>query len=276
MDSARLEIDLTSPFGKYSLHGRRKLAFNLTRKSHSKTFINIIRALGGLRSDKAADVEIYGGKMRLYPGANRSDKQMIAKSHIFDFSEREALSAHLKTAKNPSFIDIGANIGAYSIFVQGLRLNTKIIAIEADGEIFKRLQFNLPNAVKLNIAVASKEGVLPFYINEASRGQNSLVAGEGMQKIEVQAKRLLQILDENNITQPSALKIDVEGAELDIFSKFYEEAPPERWPEMVIMEYYHGSEVVNFLTSKGYNEILRTKMNTVLKLPPGGGAKITS
>ena len=112
--------------------------------------------------------------MRLFSGANRSDKQMIAKSHIFDRSERDALAAHLRSVQKPSFIDIGANIGAYSVFVQGLGLNTKIIAIEADQQIFKRLHFNLPNAVKLNIAVASEEGIIPFYINETSRGEKTV------------------------------------------------------------------------------------------------------
>ncbi len=266
MDQRKLEIDLNSPFGKYALRGRRKLAFNLIRKSHSKTFINLVRVAGGLRDYKVADVEVYGGKMRLFSGANRSDKQMIAKSHIFDAAERNALAKHLRNSKNPSFIDIGANIGAYSIFVQGLALGTKIIAIEADPEIFQRLQFNLPEVTKLNIAVASQEGVLPFYINESSRGESGLVAAEGKKKIEVTAKRLLQVLDENRIDQPSAIKIDVEGAEMNILGTFYEEAPQNRWPQMVIMEYFHNNEVVELLKSKGYREQLRTKMNIVLKL----------
>ena len=266
MGGGKLAVDLASEFGRYALRGRRKLAFDLAQKFRSKKVINLIRVVGGLRNFGVADVEIYGGKMRLFSGANRSDKQMIAKSHIFDRREREALAEFLRSAVAPSFIDIGANIGAYSVFVKGLGLVTKIIAIEADEVILQRLKFNLPDGVTiLNIAVAAEEGVIPFYINEASRGQNSLVAGDGMRKIEVKAKRLLQILDENNVVQPTALKIDVEGAEFGILGKFYDEAPRARWPLMVIMEYYHADNVVELLMAKGYKMVLKTKMNLVLK-----------
>jgi len=265
MDRARLEIDTQSPFGKYKLNPWRQAAVNLTQKSRSKRVINLLRMVGGLTNCQVADVKIYDGRMRLYPQSNRSDKVMLARPHIFDWRERAALAEHLRKTQNPSFIDLGANIGAYSVFVESLKLGTKIIAIEADPEIFKRLQFNLPEAVILNIAVSSTEGSLPFYINEASRGENSLVQGEGMKKIEVPAKRLLQVLDENNIQRPSAMKIDVEGAEMDILGKFYEEAAPEHWPELVIMEHYHAFEAVELLKSKGYKEVLRTKLNIVLK-----------
>ena len=61
------------------------------------------------------------------------------------------------------------------------------------------------------------------------------------------------------------MKIDVEGAEMDILGKFYAEAPRGRWPQLVIMEYYFDSKAVNLLISKGYKEVLRTKMNIVLK-----------
>ena len=229
--------------------------------------INFLRQIGGLRSCTIADLTVYGGKMRLYPGINRSDKVMLAMAHIFDWRERKALAEHLQRIKNPSFIDIGANIGAYSVFVHGLGVHAKIIAIEADPEIFQRLNFNLAqDVIKLNIALASSEGMIPFYINEASRGESGLVASAGKRKIEVPAKRLLQVLDENNIIQPSALKIDVEGGEMEILQKFYEEASPNRWPEMVIMEYYYDSAAMNLLLAKGYAEVLRTKMNIVLKL----------
>lgn len=266
MDSAGLEIDSVSTFGTYPLGIRQQIAVNLTRKTNSKRMINIIRALGGLRQCKIADLEVYGAKMRLYPARNRSDKILLAKPHIYDLKERQALAEHLQNSHKPSFIDIGANIGAYSIFVNNLGVNAKIISIEADPETFECLQFNSPRTTNLNMAVASKEGVIPFYINKNSRGENSLIEGVGTTKIEVPAKRLVQILDDNDVWQPSALKIDVEGAEMDILGKFYEEAPRTRWPQIVLMEYFHEDEVVDLLVSKGYKELLRTKMNIVLKL----------
>lgn len=263
-----MEVDIKSPFGKYQLQGKQKAAYNLTKRLRSKPLINLIRAVGGLRSCKVADVEVYGGRMRLYPGINRSDKVMLAKPHIFDWREREALAEHLKKAQHPSFIDIGANIGAYSVFVNGLFLSTKIIAIEADKIIFERLKFNLPenpNIKLLNMAVAAEEGVVSFYINEKSRGESGLIADSNKTKVEVPAKPLVKIMDEAGIQRPSALKIDVEGAEMEIFKNFYENVDKTRWPELVLVEYYHDSQAKDFLISKGYREVLSTKMNIVLK-----------
>lgn len=266
MDRPILEIDLSSPFGSYSLSPRQQIALTLAKKTRSKKLVNIIRQIGGLRSCKIADVEVYGSKMRLYPALNRSDKIMLGMPHIFDASEREALATHLKQTSNNSFIDLGANIGSYSLFVNSLGLDTKIVSIEADPETYARLNFNLPQNVKaLNIAVAAEEGSLPFYIHATNRGENSLVESENSTRIDVPAKRMVQVMDEEGIETPGVLKIDVEGAEFNILQKFYDDAPKARWPELVVMEHFHSKKALELLFSKGYSEVLRTKLNIVLK-----------
>ena len=263
-----LKIDTKNQFGTYQLSPRQKAAVSLIRKTTSKPAINFLRQIGGLRHCKIADIKVYGGQMRVYPGLNRSDKVMLGMPHVFDAPERRALAEHLRKTPNPSFIDIGANIGAYSLFVNSLNLGTKMVAIEADPEIFARMNFNLPDHIqKLNLAVASEEGELPFYIDNHNRGENSLItksADRLQEKIVVPAKRLSQILDAQGIDKPTAFKIDVEGAEMDILAKFYDESPVGRWPELIIVEHIHCKPVIEMLFSKGYKEVLRTKLNMVL------------
>ncbi len=263
MDKPVLAIDTTSEFGTYSLGCRQGLARKIAQKTTFKPVINLLRQLGGLRSCKIADIEVYGGRMRVYPGLNRSDKVMLGMPHVFDAKEREILAEHLKKSPSPSFIDIGANIGAYSLFVNGLGLDTKIIAIEADPEIFARLGFNLPDTVmKLNIAVADKEGVLPFYINESNRGENSLVEGSG-RRIEVKAKTLKQVLDGNGVVKPSAIKIDVEGMEPVILGEYFRSVPAENLPGLILVEHIHNAGTEELIAQQGYNKIAGTKLNAV-------------
>jgi FkbM family methyltransferase len=266
MDSKLLEIDTRSPFNTYKLDCRRNLARKLALKFKSKPVINFIRQIGGLRNCKIADVEVYGTKMRVYPGMNRSDKIMLGMPHTFDANERRLLAEQLAKTPNPSFIDIGANIGAYSAFASGLGLNVKTVAIEADPEMFARLNFNLGDKVtKLNIAVADKEGVLPFYLNDHNRGENSLVASNG-RKIEVPAKTLKQILDEQGIERPTAMKIDVEGMETVILKAFFDSVDSSRYPQLIISEHIHnnieGSEVIK----TAYKVVFSTKLNNVYVL----------
>lgn len=266
MDKQFLAIDTSSPFGTYKLDCRRNAARCLANRFRSKPIINLIRQVGGLRSCKIADVEVYGAKMRVYPGMNRSDKIMLGMPHIFDATERKLLAEKLSKTPNPSFIDIGANIGAYSAFVNGLGLNTKIIAIEADPEMFARLNFNLPdNVVKLNIAVADKEGVLPFYLNDNNRGENSL-KDSGGRKIEVPAKTLKQILDEQGVYKPTAIKIDVEGMEDIILSAYFEGLDKSRYPEIIICEHIHSENHKDSILLQNYQAMFSSKLNNVFLL----------
>lgn len=257
--------DTTSPFGAYKLGFRQALARKLALGITSKPLVNMIRAVGGLRSCKIADIEVYGGRMRVYPGMNRSDKVMLGTPHLFDKPERELLAQQLRSAAKPVFLDVGANIGAYSLFVKGLGLNAKIIAVEADPEIYARLKFNVPdNATLLNVAVADTEGTLPFYINDTNRGESSLVSGSG-RKIDVVAKPMQQILRENSIDHVTAMKIDVEGAEESILLNMQKDMPQALWPEMVLIEHFHNPKTMNILEGMGYKAQLRTKLNAVMK-----------
>ena len=258
------EVDITSKFGTYQLGCRSSLARRISNRLHTKPLINLVRAIGGLRSCKIADVNVYGGRMRVYPGLNRSDKIMLGMPQMFDCRERKLLAEALKETANPIFVDIGANIGAYSLFVNSLGLNSRIISIEADPEMFARLNYNLPdNIIKLNMAVADKECTLPFYINERNRGENSLIDSGG-KKIEVPAKRLSKILEENNVSKPTAFKIDVEGAEYIILSKYFEETAPENFPDLIILEHLHTQDLQGILAGYGYKPLLKTKLNIVM------------
>jgi len=76
--------------------------------------------------------------------------------------EKYWLEKYLKNINNPIIIDVGANIGNYSMDILKVNKNSEIIAIEPHPITFKKLTNNLNN-FKLNIkfynfAIGNKGG----------------------------------------------------------------------------------------------------------------------
>jgi FkbM family methyltransferase len=119
------------------------------------------------------------------------------------------------------FIDVGANIGYYSLLASTLVGGSgSVVAIEASAAIFLQLQANLAvnhavNVRSVNIAASNRAGTLPLYRGpEHNRGETSLFRGAGFQADgSVQAAPLADILDPREATNARLIKIDVEGAE---------------------------------------------------------------
>ena len=110
------------------------------------------------------------------------------------------------------FVDIGANIGIYTIFA--LDLGAEVIACEPDPRNYQRilehLKLNGYEADVLNVAVADQPGTL--HLTQGLDSYNHLVLPEHDhgQSIEVPAMTLDDIIGDRSV---AGVKIDVEGAE---------------------------------------------------------------
>jgi FkbM family methyltransferase len=116
------------------------------------------------------------------------------------------------------FVDIGANVGAYTILASA-EIKSKTIAIEPVPSTFKNLMNNIfinqmqDRVSSMNIGLGSKKGNLKF---TKSLDQENHVATENEKEtIEVEINTLDSILIEDI---PSLLKIDVEGFETEVLS----------------------------------------------------------
>lgn len=143
-------------------------------------------------------------------------------------SEYEALIKKYFDLKKGVFIDVGANIGKYTILV-GRRISGKVIAIEPEKRNFEVLKRNvelnkLNNVVLIDNACSSKNEIRKFFLDRIGSGTHSFyktkIRGSIKGFIHINTERLDKIikknLTNNEIKKISLIKIDVEGAEADV------------------------------------------------------------
>ena len=127
--------------------------------------------------------------------------------------------------KKGIFVDIGANLGKYSVIVSK-RMNKKgkVIAIEPHPYNFKMLEKNiklnkLNNVILKELACSNSKDISDFYLDEVGLkggGGHSLVKIIGKNKISVKTDTLDNILRELKIKKIDLVKIDVEGGEINV------------------------------------------------------------
>jgi FkbM family methyltransferase len=210
--------------------GARRLALILRRFA--------IRMLRG----RPLDVERYGARMRLHPYNNNCEKKVLFTPQFFDPVERRLLAERLRP--DCVFIDVGANVGAYTLFVAGQSgPGARILAVEPQPDIFDKLAFNIAQnpfgTVKaVACAVADAPGELTLFVDQRNSGESSLkVVGtnEGA-AIQVPAVTLLDLVRGEGISRIDAIKLDTEGAEDLILEPFLRTAPPSLHPGLIILE----------------------------------------
>ncbi|CAA2139859.1 FkbM family methyltransferase [Methylobacterium bullatum] len=220
------------------------------------------------------DVERFGARMRLHPYNNNCEKKVLFTPQFFDPEERALLASRLKPGC--TFLDIGANIGAYALFVAAFAgPGARILAVEPQPDVFDRLTYNIAQnpfgTVKaVACAVADKAGELTLFVDPRNRGESSLkIVGtnEGAQ-IRVPAVTLLGLAQGEGITRIDAIKLDVEGAEDLILEPFFREAPVSLHPRLLVIEDGTAQwqiDLVGLLEARGYRQIARTRLNLIFE-----------
>ena len=240
----------------------RKVAYALRRLG--------LRSLNGT----PVDIEALGAKMRLYPDGNVCEKRVLFTPQYFDAVERDMLASRLRDGF--TFIDVGANIGAYSLFVAARAgRGARILAVEPQPEIFARLAFNIAQnpfgTVKaVACALADKPGELTLFIDQTNRGESSvrIVNSSASTAVKVPAMTLLALVEGEGYERIDAIKLDVEGAEDIILEPFLRDAPEALWPGFIIIEDSRQrwqSDLAGLLTRSGYKLVAQTRLNLVFE-----------
>jgi FkbM family methyltransferase len=147
-----------------------------------------------------------------------------------------------------SIVDLGANIGAFTLWASRRFPDAKIVSVEPFPSTFERLaktidENALGNRVKAqNIAVNGADGVVKFDATVGRRSYcRSMVEDAGRtESIEVPCLSLSSLLDHHGLPEIDCLKMDVEGGEYAILRG----ASPEtlRRIRVITMEFHDAAK----------------------------------
>ncbi|AFS80001.1 FkbM family methyltransferase [Candidatus Nitrosopumilus koreensis AR1] len=202
-------------------------------------------------------IELKNG-INFYTNENALDVVAI----IENFSSENNYDRYLiKTNENQHIIDIGANIGTFSVYIGKKYPSAKIFCYEPDeknyDKLLKNIQINsIKNTVTYQKAVGKKNGISTLFSDEYGKfgTVGSSTNKKGPKEKKVESITLQKILEENKIEKCNLLKLDCEGAEYEIlmnneqiFNKI----------ELISLEYHNdnihnGNELKKFLENIEY------------------------
>ena len=118
-----------------------------------------------------------------------------------------------------AIIDAGANTGLATAFFAARYPRAKIVALEPDAGNFAMLQKNTKscaNVIAERAALWNEEKTLR--LSNPGRGEWGFTVGETGEGETVPAVTVDGIMNRHNIGRVSILKVDIEGAELEVFA----------------------------------------------------------
>ncbi len=278
MPHSQVPLDTDSVFGSRRPGRFARLVWALTvapdipqprRKAIRKHF--------GRRLAGPYDVEVDGVAFRAYPAENRDDRMLVGRGELPEAAEH-ALVAPL-IAPGMVFVDVGANVGTYSLFVaRRAGPAARVVAFEPHPRTFAKLAFNLAAngagaVVAKNLAIAAEAGTMPLYsdgggnIGHASLLKEGTGAVRGVETVEVTP--LASVLPGLGIQRIDLLKIDVEGFEDRALLPLFEQAPETLWPKAILIETVLAGlwqrDCLPELAAHGYRRAGETAENVLLQ-----------
>ncbi|MBN1117987.1 MAG: FkbM family methyltransferase [Bacteroidales bacterium] len=191
----------------------------LNRKRKLKSIVNYFRLGAYMRLNKnKMFIHPYIHDTKLLVGRKSASSMGQYFNSLNDFDEMSLLLHFLD--KNDIFVDVGANVGVFSVLASGVS-GAKSIAIEPNDENIEILKQNIAiNNLQNNInivkcVVGEQIGEISFTkgldsINRVTREEDTSL------ETELIKEETLDNLLKNN--RPSFIKIDVEGFELNVLN----------------------------------------------------------
>jgi len=166
------------------------------------------------------------------------------------------------------FIDVGANVGVFSMMAAKRLRSGQVHAFEPIGLHIKRFQRNIlvngfTNIALNHIALSNKPSRIIMYIPKtANTGMTSCYPQRGLDYVEesVEATTLDNYVLQQDLNRVDVIKIDVEGAELDVLEgsirmleKFHPQLVIEADKDHTERAGRTLKDLLKFLENLGYN-----------------------
>ena len=280
--------DIRPSFGTYALPGPlervRRSAAAFPKNRMGRLAVSAARRLCLLGRPNPIDVEVYPTiQARVYPGTNRCEKRIFVGPQFFDLTERQFLTGVIGAGKPDTpfnFLDLGANVGMYSLWVvaEGRRLkrSVKVVAVEPDETTGGRLNANIiASLAEDTISVATcgvggKAGMARMIEDAKNRGGNHIdvVEADDATAGVFRVATIPEICDEHGLDRLDALKIDVEGHDYVALEALFKSGRSELFPTWIQAEVGRNdqeTELVRLCEANGYRPITRTRLNVIMQ-----------
>ena len=187
------------------------------------------------------DVETFGVRMRLVAAESSCEKRLLYTPQYVDPAERAILAERLPEAA--IFVDVGANVGAFSLFVAARRPRGLVVAVEPQREVCARLAFHARiNGCAIRIcecALSDRDGSAALFVDPRDKARASIrmLGGDGAQdRRQVATTTLLALCRQERLDRIDALKVDAGGADDLILDGFFETAPAALRPRLLVVD----------------------------------------
>ncbi len=212
------------------------------------------------------------GKYNLFMRKSGASSSIDIYLEVFKDKHHMKLPA-FQGKKDKVVVDLGANEGYYALGMKENNPKLKIISVEPAPETFQILKKNitgnkLKDVVAVKKAVSAKNGKITFEIVPEVTAIGSLNIGlqkrvwldkKRIKKISVDSITLTELCRQHKIDKIDILKIDVEGAELDILKS--SKALLKNVKKVVIEK--HVPQItkgcIEFMKNNGFKLILQEK-----------------
>lgn len=205
------------------------------------------------------------------------------------FEKNVYLRNGIRLKKNATVVDVGANIGLFSLFVKKKCPTAQVFAFEPAPDAYRCLVKNcarFKTSIQMfNVAISSRRGTSKFvyypgysvisglYANRSvdsavietgMRGANTVVTDEEIQqtvskrfkkrvRLEVKTQTVANFIRDSNLNDIHLLKIDAERAESSILAGI----GAANWPKIhqIVLEVHSAKDsraITKLLKSKGY------------------------
>lgn len=270
-------LDTKSPFGTHHPGFLQRLIWQVSdHRRLSQSLRQRLRKRFARPVAGPFDITYDGMNFRAYPAENYCDRILFGRDDLPERAEHEALAPLI--TPDTCFVDIGANVGSYSLFV-GKRAGpgVKLVALEPHPRTHAKLVFNLqanglPTTYVFNGGAGPQRTQMDLWSDGGSNIGHTSMLKEGTanakQSVSVPVVPLMDLLTEYAIDRIDILKIDIEGFEDRALMPFLTKAPETLLPGHILIEVAHAhlwqADLMGRLEELGYQEIFRTVENRLL------------
>jgi FkbM family methyltransferase len=241
-------LDSQTPFGLLRFPPLARIAWmGATGRAIPREWRKRIRKRFARRFPGPFDRVVEGIKFRLYPSENHSDRVMAGRGELPEIPERKLIDRFITGGL--TFVDIGANIGVYSLYVAARSGGTATVAaFEPHPRTFEKLSFNckangFDSITCFNAGIGPTDGeTILFSDGGGNIGGASMLREAAGDKVatSVRMVRLDRQLRDLEFASIDLLKIDIEGYEDRALIPFFSR-PGNRdlFPRAILLETVH-------------------------------------